>query len=92
MKKANWKELLERIRDIRSSEKVIYERADASKPFMGLKRFSGDFPALKDIGIAKNYLNGEENSLPNGTMDKTIALLTKADINTIENAERWSLC
>lgn len=37
-------------------------------------------------------VNGEENSLPNGTMDKTIALPTKADINTIENAERWSLC
>ena len=59
---------------------------------MGLKRFSGDFPALKDIGIAKNYLNDEENSLPNETMDKTIALPKKADINTIENAERWSLC
>ena len=89
-----WKELLDRIRDIRSSEKVmyrqvldlyatsvdydpkssesiaffkmvqnklhyaahghtaaevIYERADASQPFMGLKSFSGDFPVLKDI-------------------------------------------
>ena len=100
-----WKELLDRIRDIRSSEKVmyrqvldlyatsvdydpkssesiaffkmvqnklhyaahghtaaevIYERADASQPFMGLKSFSGDFPALKDINIAKNYLNDEE--------------------------------
>lgn len=96
-----WKELLDRIRDIRSSEKVlyrqvldlyatsvdynphskesirffkivqnklhfaahgytaaevIYERADAEKPFMGLTSFSGEFPALKDIGIAKNYL------------------------------------
>ena len=100
-----WKELLDRIRDIRSSEKVmyrqvldlyatsvdydpkssesiaffkmvqnklhyaahghtaaevIYERADASQPFMGLKSFSGDFPVLKDISIAKNYLNDEE--------------------------------
>ena len=88
-----WKELLDRIRDIRSSEKVmyrqfldlyatsvdynpnssesiaffkmvqnklhyaahghtaaevIYERADASKPFMGLTAFSGDFPTAKD--------------------------------------------
>lgn len=101
-----WKELLDRIRDIRSSEKVlyrqvldlyatsvdydshseesvrffkivqnklhfaahghtaaevIYERADAKKPFMGLTSFSGELPALKDIGIAKNYL--QENEL-----------------------------
>ena len=100
-----WKELLDRIRDIRSSEKVlyrqvldlyatsvdydpksdesihffkvvqnklnyaahghtaaevIYERADADKPFMGLTTFSGELPALKDIGIAKNYLSENE--------------------------------
>ena len=100
-----WHELLERIRDIRSSEKVmyrqvldlyatsvdynprsaesvaffkmvqnklhyaahghtaaevIYERADADKPFMGLTAFSGHFPTAKDIGIAKNYLTEEE--------------------------------
>ena len=105
-----WKELLDRIRDIRSSEKVmyrqvldlyatsvdydpkssesiaffkmvqnklhyaahghtaaevIYERADASQPFMGLKSFSGDFPVLKDISIAKNYLNDEELKILN---------------------------
>lgn len=113
-----WKELLDRIRDIRSSEKVIYrqvldlyatsvdynpksnesiaffkmvqnklhyaahghtaaeviyERADASRPFMGLKSFSGDFPVLKDIGIAKNYLNDEElkilNNIVSGYFD-----------------------
>ena len=106
-----WKELLERIRDIRSSEKVmyrqvldlyatsvdydpkscesvaffkmvqnklhyaahghtatevIYERADADKPFMGLTSFSGDFPTAKDIGIAKNYLSEEELKILNG--------------------------
>ena len=100
-----WKELLERIRDIRSSEKVlyrqvldlyatsvdydpnseaskqffkivqnklhyaahghtaaevIYERADADKPFMGMKGFKGDFPKLADAKIAKNYLTEEE--------------------------------
>lgn len=100
-----WRELLERIRDIRSSEKVmyrqvldlyatsidydpksaesvvffrmvqnklhyaahghtaaevIYARADADKPFMGLTTFSGDSPTAKDIGIAKNYLTEEE--------------------------------
>ncbi len=90
-----WKELLDRIKDIRSSEKVLYRqvldlyatsidyspkapesikffkivqnklhyaahghttaevifaRADADKPFMGLTTFSGELPALKDIG------------------------------------------
>ena len=113
-----WKELLDRIRDIRSSEKVmyrqvldlyatsvdydpksresiaffkmvqnklhyaahghtaaevIYERADASLPFMGLKSFSGDFPVLKDISIAKNYLNDKElkilNNIVSGYFD-----------------------
>ncbi len=106
-----WKELLDRIRDIRSSEKVmyrqvldlyatsvdydpksaesiaffkmvqnklhyaahghtaaevIYERADADKPFMGLTAFTGDFPTAKDIGIAKNYLSEDELRILNG--------------------------
>lgn len=106
-----WKELLDRIRDIRSSEKVmyrqvldlyatsvdydpkssesiaffkmvqnklhyaahghtaaevIYERADASQPFMGLTTFSGDFPTAKDIKVAKNYLSNEELRILNG--------------------------
>ena len=113
-----WKELLDRIRDIRSSEKVlyrqvldlyatsvdydpksqesvlffkivqnklhyaahghtaaevVYDRADATKPFMGMKSFSGDFPTAKDIGIAKNYLDGDElkilNNLVSGYFD-----------------------
>ena len=113
-----WKELLDRIRDIRSSEKVmyrqvldlyatsvdynpkssesvaffkmvqnklhyaahghtaaevIYERADAEQPFMGLKSFSGDFPTSKDISIAKNYLSEEElkilNNIVSGYFD-----------------------
>lgn len=113
-----WKELLDRIRDIRSSEKVmyrqvldlyatsidynpksnesiaffkmvqnklhyaahghtaaevIYERADASKPFMGLTAFSGDFPTSKDIGVAKNYLTEDElkvlNNIVSGYFD-----------------------
>ena len=113
-----WKELLDRIRDIRSSEKVlyrqvldlyatsvdydpkssesiaffkmvqnklhyavhghtaaeiIYERADADKPFMGLKSFKGDFPVKSDIGIAKNYLDENElkilNNLVSGYFD-----------------------
>ena len=113
-----WKELLDRIRDIRSSEKVlyrqvldlyatsvdynphseesvrffkivqnklhyaahghtaaevIYQRADAEKPFMGLTAFSGDFPTAKDIAVAKNYLSADElkilNNLVSGYFD-----------------------
>ena len=113
-----WKELLDRIRDIRSSEKVmyrqvldlyatsvdynpkssesiaffkmvqnklhfavhghtaaevIYERADAEQPFMGLRTFSGDFPTKKDICIAKNYLDEKElkvlNNIVSGYFD-----------------------
>ena len=113
-----WKELLDRIRDIRSSEKmlyrqvldlyatsidydphsnesirffrivqnklhyaahghtaaeVIFQRADAEKPFMGLQSFSGDLPMKKDIGVAKNYLEEQElrvlNNLVSGYFD-----------------------
>lgn len=113
-----WKELLDRIRDIRSSEKVmyrqvldlyatsadydpqssisreffsmvqnkfhfaahgqtaaevIYDRADARKPFMGLQTFTGAFPMLKDAQVAKNYLTEEElkalNNLVSGYFD-----------------------
>ncbi len=113
-----WKELLDRIRDIRSSEKVmyrqvldlyatsvdydpksdesieffkivqnklhyaahghtaaevIYKRANAEEPFMGLKTFPGDFPTAKDIGIAKNYLSEDElkvlNNIVSGYFD-----------------------
>lgn len=113
-----WKELLDRIRDIRSSEKmlyrqvldlyatsvdynprsaesvkffqivqnklhyaahghtaaeVIYQRADANQPFMGLRTFSGDMPVKKDVGVAKNYLDEPElrvlNNLVSGYFD-----------------------
>lgn len=96
-----FEELLQRIRDIRSSEKVfyrkileiyatsidynptakatqtvqnkmhysvhgktaaeiIYERADADKPFMGLTSWTGLQPKKADIESAKNYLTEDE--------------------------------
>ena len=113
-----WRELLDRIRDIRSSEKVmyrqvldlyatsvdydpkaeqsikffkivqnklhyaahghtaaevIYERADADKPFMGLTTFAGEQPTKTDVTVAKNYLSEEElkvlNNLVSGYFD-----------------------
>lgn len=122
-----WKELLDRIRDIRSSEKVlyrqvldlyatsvdynphseesvrffkivqnklhyaahghtaaevIYQRADTEKPFMGLTSFSGELPALKDIGIAKNYLEENELKVLNNLVSGYFDL---AEINAIEH-------
>ncbi len=122
-----WRELLDRIRDIRSSEKVlyrqvldlyatsvdydphseqsiqffkivqnklhyaahghtaaevIYERVDAEKPFMGLTSFKGELPALKDIGIAKNYLNEDELKILNNLVSGYFDL---AEINAIEH-------
>ena len=100
-----WKELLERIRDIRASEKVMYrqvldlyatsldynasmpetveffkivqnklhyaasghtaseivfERANANLPFMGLTVFKGKRPVRSEVTIAKNYMAEKE--------------------------------
>lgn len=122
-----WKELLDRIRDIRSSEKVLYRQvldlyatsvdynphseesvrffkivqnklhyaahghtaaeviyqwADAEKPFMGLTSFAGELPALKDIGIAKKYLEENELKVLNNLVSGYFDL---AEINAIEH-------
>lgn len=49
---------------------------------MGLTSFSGEIPALKDIGVAKNYLSETElkvlNNLVSGYFDF-------AEINAIEH-------
>ena len=36
--------------------KVLYNRADSNKPFMGLTSFKGELPSINDIEITKNYL------------------------------------
>ena len=122
-----WKELLDRIRDIRSSEKVlyrqvldlyataidydpkakeslrffkivqnklhyaahghtaaevIYERADAKKPFMGLTSFQGEYPSLKDAKIAKNYLKENEIKILNNIVS---GYFDFAEISAIEH-------
>jgi hypothetical protein len=43
-----------------TAAEVIYNRADAEKEFMGLMTFPGNQPYLKDVVIAKNYLNEKE--------------------------------
>lgn len=61
---------------------MIYERADAEKPFMGLTSFSGELPVLKDIGIAKNYLKEDELKILNNLVSGYFDL---AEINAIEH-------
>lgn len=122
-----FEELLERIRDIRSSEKmfyrkvleiyatsvdydsnteitkhffqtvqnklhwashghtaaeIIYQRANAELPNMGLTAFKGSSPTKKEISIAKNYLNVEELSILNRLVS---AYLDIAEVNAIQH-------
>jgi hypothetical protein len=121
-----FEELLERIRDIRSSEKVfyrkvleiyatsidydpraeitqhffqtvqnklhwaahghtaaeiIYQRANAQLPFMGLTAFKGKKPTKQEIGVAKNYLTEEELSILNRLVS---AYLDIAEVNAMQ--------
>lgn len=43
-----------------TAAEVIYSRADASKPFLGLTNFKGKNPTQQEAQIAKNYLTEEE--------------------------------
>ena len=49
---------------------------------MGLTSFSGELPALKDIGIAKNYLKDDELKVLNNLVSGYFDL---AEINAIEH-------
>jgi hypothetical protein len=119
-------ELLERIRDIRSSEKmfyrkvleiyatsidydpntettrlffqtvqnklhwaahghtaaeIIFQRANALLPFMGLTSFKGSKPSKQEISIAKNYLSEEELGILNRLVS---AYLDIAEVNAMQ--------
>jgi len=43
-----------------TAAEIVAQRADASKPNMGLTSWAGDKPRKPDVVIAKNYLNQEE--------------------------------
>lgn len=49
---------------------------------MGLTSFRGELPALKDIGVAKNYLNEDELKILNNLVSGYFDL---AEINAIEH-------
>ena len=48
-----------------TAAEIIYHRADAAKPNMGMTAWSGDKPRKTDAVIAKNYLNEEELNILN---------------------------
>ena len=43
-----------------TAAEVIYERADAEKPFVGMTNFKGNYVTREDVVIAKNYLSEKE--------------------------------
>ena len=48
-----------------TAAEVIYHRADAAKPHMGMKNWSGETPRKADAEVAKNYLDEKELDLLN---------------------------
>lgn len=56
-----------------TAAEVIFKRANADAPMMGLTSFKGDHPTLRDAQIAKNYLSENElkilNNLVSGYFD-----------------------
>lgn len=43
-----------------TAAEIIYQRANASQPFLGLTNFKGDKPTKKETEMAKNYLKKDE--------------------------------
>lgn len=48
-----------------TAAEIIYDRADSSKPNMGLNHFRGGKPTKSEVQIAKNYLSVEELEMLN---------------------------
>ena len=43
-----------------TAAEIVYQRANANQPFLGLSNFKGDKPTKKETEIAKNYLRQDE--------------------------------
>lgn len=43
-----------------TAAEIVYQRANANQPFLGLTNFKGDKPTKKETEIAKNYLRQDE--------------------------------
>jgi hypothetical protein len=53
-----------------TAAEIIHDRADASKPNMGLSNWRGEKVRKGDIVIAKNYLEGDELSALNNLVEQ----------------------
>lgn len=49
----------------KTAAEVVYARADAQQPNMGLTNFKGDYITTDDVGVAKNYLSEDELNVLN---------------------------
>lgn len=75
-----------------TAPELIFNRLDASKPFLGLTNFKGDFPHKSDLRVSKNLLNESElnrlNLIVSGYLDtaeyqaETRTAMTMADWQT----------
>lgn len=54
----------------KTAAEIIAQRADSSKPNMGLTNWRGTKPRKQDTGIAKNYLNEPELSALNNLVEQ----------------------
>lgn len=54
----------------KTAAEIIAERADSSKPNMGLTNWRGTKPRKQEVGIAKNYLNEPELSTLNNLVEQ----------------------
>lgn len=54
----------------KTASEIIYSRASAEKPNMGLTNFRGTIPRKEDVSIAKNYLNEDELSVLNNLVEQ----------------------
>jgi len=54
----------------KTAAEIIAQRADSSKPNMGLTNWRGTKPRKQDVGIAKNYLNESELSALNNLVEQ----------------------
>jgi len=48
-----------------TAAEIVYQRADSSKPNMGLTNFKGAKPTKQEVSIAKNYLHEDELNILN---------------------------
>ncbi len=74
----------------RTAAEIIKDRADRSKPNMGLTTWRGDKPRKPDVSIAKNYMNEEELSALNNLVEQYLVFAEGQAMRRIPmNMQDW---